>query len=189
MSIFQPWISDDILLDQLAQGWLSDTRHFLPRLEQTQILQSSLQFPASLAQKVMALKPTSSSAMQIDSKLWLSNEAEKVGVRSRSRSALIYFRLAAQTATVLSANLFAWWMVPQHEWTEKLQRWRQPALNSCLGDEPEGPAQPFSTEWGRLTTGKKERNPRNNQLLTRGSLAGVNLWETMTFHHFKIDVG
>lgn len=158
------------------------TRHLLPRLEQTQILQSSLLLPASSAQKITALKPTSSSAMQIDGKLWLSNEAEKNGNEKLVSFSADLFQIGS-LATVLSSNPFAWWMVPQHKWTEKLPRWWQPALNSCLGDEPEAPAQPLNTEWGRLTTGKEERNTKNQISLTQGSLTEWiygKLWLSIT---------
>lgn len=86
------------MLHQLTQGWLSNTRHFLPRLEQTQTLQPSLPFPASLAQKASALKPTSSSIMQMNSNLCLVIKKKinklikknKKGTRSHSFSALCF---------------------------------------------------------------------------------------------------
>jgi len=48
----------------------------------------------------MALEPTSSSAVQTDIKLWLSNEAEKMWARSRSHSAL-WFILGWQLRQLL----------------------------------------------------------------------------------------
>lgn len=121
--------------------------------------------------------------MQIDGKLWFSNEAEKNGNEKLVSFSADLFQIGS-LATVLSSNPFAWWMVPQHKRTEKLPRWWQPALNSCLGDEPEAPAQPLNTEWGRLTTGKKERNNKKKKIsLTQGSLTEWiygKLWLSIT---------
>lgn len=150
------WISDPLPpSDHLAQGWLMCTRHFLLRPEKAQI---SL-LPAFSAWKDAALKPTSSSAMQIDCRLWPSNEAERNGSeKTVSFGSMIYFRLAAQTDTLLFSNLLAWWMVPQQMWTEKLQRWWQPALNSCLVNEPQKDL--YSLQAQREEDCRKERNLR-----------------------------
>lgn len=170
MSTSQPWIPSWHRDDPIPQGivsmvWAAPDPTVPP-------------FPASLAQKVSALKPSS---FQSHAKSW---EALRQGWGRKRGSrkpvlirAVIYFRLAAQAAPVFLQPVHlmdgAW-----QEWPGKLWRWQQPALRACLGDEPEGPEQPLSR--GRETDYRKGKEIQETNCFYHKEWIYGSVWLSIT---------